>query len=443
MKPRWVFLSYWAIAIALTLIFHPKSALNGVAIATVFGFVLAFTTGTVVATARLPSRTARAAIETPRVRREVSARVIVVVAVIGGAANIGAALLALRSSSISIEDVLTLQGLADSANTMAIVRYSTGATGAAVPLLLGIGYVAALVAPFITLTTAKHGAAVLLLPAVTSLLYASVSSARLGFLICFALTAGGLIAASIQRRGTLPRFRLRSFILVLTSALLVGVIFVGIGALRIGRFDAETVQLSVEKQIVYTVGPIGAFSTWLDGYDASQRLGLGTATVAGMEYITGQDRSATRASEEFSEIDDTGRTSNVYTAFRGILMDFGLAFGLLFTSVLGFVFGRLSLRAARGRIGSAGLLGFGYATIFLSAWLATTTFTNVLAVAVIAPVILMYASRASVAHPAEYPFSSRSAARQPGTVPRSEGSPPRAEGGRGLVGPASRCPRSS
>jgi oligosaccharide repeat unit polymerase len=192
------------------------------------------------------------------------------------------------------------------------------------------------------------------------------------------------------------------------------VAFVGIGVLRTGRTDERVVQATMDKQASYTVGAVGAFSTWYQEYGTGmdQNLGYGTATIAGMEYLTGQERSATRAYGEFAVIDTNGRTSNVYTAFRGLLLDFGIAGAFVFLAVLGFAFGRLYLSAVRGSVVATGLLGYGYASILFSGWMATTTFTNILIVAVAAPLVLMVARRRSEPKALSLPSPYRNMARR-------------------------------
>jgi oligosaccharide repeat unit polymerase len=306
-----------------------------------------------------------------------------------------AAVLALGSSRYSLMDILTLQGLADSANSLAVARYDGQDGNRVVFVLLALGYVAALAAPFIKLSDAKRTTWWAVLPTLTSLAYAAVTSARLGFLLAAALTAGGLIACAAIRNGVAPRTKFKTVVGVSLVAGVLGAAFVGIGVLRTGAIDAYAVSVTVDKQTSYTVGTVGAFSYWLDQYGngLDQELGFGTATVAGMEYLTGQDRSLTRAYGEFAVIDSTGRTSNVYTAFRGLILDFGIDGTVIVLLVLGFVFGRLYLKTVGGSVVAAALLGYGYATILFSAWMATSTFTNVLIVVLAAPTVLVMAKR--------------------------------------------------
>ena len=391
--------TYWVIFLSATLIFHPTSTFNGESALILALFCAAFLFGSTYATMEaLPF--ARPALKIDSSSRagyalHLSSMTVIWAIAMGSLANLVAAALALRNSPYGFWDILSLQGLADSTNSLAVSRYAGEDSNMFIFLLLGIGYASALVAPFIRLTTANRQIWWTILPSLTSVAYAAVTSARLGFLVAAALTVGGMLACTVLRDGEVPKIRLKMVIGSVVVASLIAGAFIGIGVLRTGRIDMQAVITTVNKQASYTVGSVGAFSSWYGDYGTGQdqQLGFGTATIAGVEYFTGQDRSATRAYGEFAVIDQTGRTSNVYTVFRGLLLDFGVAGTLIFLALTGFLFGRLYLRSRAGSVASAGLLGFGYASIFLSGWLATTTFTNVLFVAVAGPTLLILARR--------------------------------------------------
>lgn len=399
--PRWVFPIYWAVFLGAAMIFHPGSTLNGSAALIIIVCCGMFLFWSMLATIKpnpaplSPFNPLSAARRVP----QLGAATMRWASLIGSGANIAAALLTLRNSQYGLLDILTLQGLAESTNSMAVERYSRGeGDGVMVFLLLGIGYVAALVAPFVRLTSSKRHLWWTIAPAATSLAYAAVTSARLGFLVSAALTAGGVIACEVIRNATVPKVKFRTVVAVVLVGVLLGGVFTGIGVLRTGRVDLEVVQVTVDKQASYTVGTVGAFSSWYKEYrtGVGQELGYGTATIAGMEFLTGQDRAATRAYGEFAVIDDSGRVSNVYTVFRGLMLDFGIAGTLIFLAIAGFLFGRLYRNTVKGSIVAAALLGYGYASILFSGWMATTTFTNILVVAVAAPIVLIFARRSFI-----------------------------------------------
>jgi oligosaccharide repeat unit polymerase len=397
--PRWVLPVYWMVFLGATVIFHPSSKLDGRSAFIIATFCTVFLLGATYATMKGPAGPRQSKLlPTPEPVRAVpalSTATIRFAIAFGSLANMAAALLALRSSPYGLGEILTLQGLAGSTNSLAVARNEGEGVNLMVFLFLGFGYVAALVAPFIKLTDSKRQVWWAVLPAITSLAYAAVSSARLGFLVSAALTAGGFIACAVVRNGVAPGVKFKTAVGVTLIGAILASAFIGIGVLRIGRVDAAAFQATLNKQSSYTVGTVGAFSTWYGEYDTGmgQQPGYGTATIAGMEYLTEQDRALTRAYGEFAIIDDNGRKSNVYTAFRGLLLDFGIDGTIIFLGIGGFIFGWLYLRAARGSVVAATLLGYGYASILFSGWMATTTFTNILVVAVAAPAVLLFAKQ--------------------------------------------------
>lgn len=392
LQPRWVLLSYWFAVIVSTLLLYPSSNLDRDGVWIIFVLVGGFTLGVMIASAKSVSTDFELVKRHPK---RLDRKLIVSTAMIGGAANFGAAFLALRSSNGSLVNLLTLQGLLDSSNAISVNRYGSSSTNPLTAALLGVAYVAALVAPFVRLTDAKRKSWIMIFPSLTSLTYASVTTARLGFLVSVALTAGGVVACHVFESGKTPQVPIRAVLSSFLAICLAGGSFVGIAILRTGRMDAETVKVVLDKQIVYSLGGPGAFSVWYRQHenDHNTSLGFGTASIAGVEFLTGKNRNVTRAYGEFVAIDAAGRTSNVYTAFRGLLLDFGEAGTLIVMTLLGFAFGWLYRSTLRGSIFSASILGFAYGTILLSAWLATTTFSNVCVAALAAPIVLHMAHK--------------------------------------------------
>jgi len=393
--PRWIAATYWASFVILSLTLYPRSFLDGHSILLIGGYVTVFTGGVVSATLHSPKTGARRVNTTPSGERHLRPMPIVGIVLLGSAGNVLAILSALRSNHLSVLEVLTLQGLLQSANAISVDRYSGSPQGgSALPaLLLGLGYTAAIVAPFVKATSARFKKLLISLPVGSALLYSSVSTARLGFLTAATLTTGSIIACTVYQTGRIPMIGFKAFVTWTLAFALAGGAFVGIGLLRTGSTDRATMAVVLNKQVSYTLGGGGAFANWYDAGGSSGPLGLGTASIAGVEYLTGQNRAATRSYNEFVTIDSDGNQSNIFTAFRGLIMDFGLVGGVGVMAALGFAFGRAYRAASRGSIRAAAVLAFAYGTLLLSAWLATTTFTNVLAAAFLAPLILTIAAR--------------------------------------------------
>jgi oligosaccharide repeat unit polymerase len=389
MRPQSVLATYWLLILGATAFLYADSLLTVSAVGFLLLVILSFTIGVSVSLAGGRNQISADHVRVLSARRAVLKTVII----FGSACNVIAGALALQTVGLSLADVVNLHGLLDSANSVSVYRYAHGGLGQlAIPALLTAGYAAAIVSPFIRITKGKHNALLGLAPVASSLVYAAFSTERLGFIFCAAATGGGWIAVTILKHGALPRLRWRAIVIGILSLILVAVAFTAIAFLRVGRIDSAAVTAVSDKQVVYAFGGLPAFSQWYERYrrmsNEDRSLGYGTASLAGVEYLTGLERDETRGYGEFVVIDGHGRTSNVYTGFRALVLDFGEAGSILVMSVLGFLFGRFYQATRMGSMTGAVVLAYGYALIFVSPWSAITTFTNVVIAGVLALITL-------------------------------------------------------
>src|ERR1035437_2646371 len=125
LQPRWVLLSYWFAVIVSTLLLYPSSNLDRDGVWIIFVLVGGFPLGVMIASAKSVSTDFELVKRHPK---RLDRKLIVSTAMIGGAANFGAAFLALRSSNGSLVNLLTLQGLLDSSNAISVNRYGSSST---------------------------------------------------------------------------------------------------------------------------------------------------------------------------------------------------------------------------------------------------------------------------------------------------------------------------
>lgn len=330
---------------------------------------------------------------------QVDAKPIVALVLVGSLSNLSAGVLALRVAHLSLLSLASPQGLLSSANSISVFRYENGGLGIRmIPVLLGIGYAAAAVTPFLMLTKVVRRRWVMIVaPSASSLVFAAISTQRLGFVLSIATTLASYFAVEILTQGRPPILRWRNVVAAGLVAVFLALGFVGIAFLRVGRTDVDAVKAVGDRQVVYTLGGVPAFSQWLDTYRAtpveSQHLWYGTASLAGMEYVTGLHRNETRGYGDFTQVDPTGRTTNVYTALRSLVLDFGLAGSVLAVATFGFIFGRLYVATKAGSVSGSVGLAYGYTLILLSPWLAVSTFSNVVAAGLLALSTILYASK--------------------------------------------------
>ena len=396
--PRWIMIAYWAAFVLLSLLFHRQSFLGFNAVLTIAMFAGLFGLGAFVATATLPSHQqtthSRQSAPASTAPLKLSTRVLTLTSIGGSLANLSAAIIALRDSPFSVSDVLSLQGLADSANFMAVARYSGDSDISSVAfILLGIGNAASLASPFIFNTDSRHKVFLTALPAISALAYTAVSSARFGFIVSVALTLGGLLASYIVRHGRPLKLQMRTVLGIGATGIIIAVVFVGVGALRTGDLTPISFQSSIDKQISYTVGSVAAYSVWQERYNNSTSIehDMGSNSIAGLSYIL-NTRTTDADNNEFSVIDNRGTTTNVYTSFRSIISDFGIAGTAFIMLLFGAITGILYKFAARQSGVSSALLGFVYAFIFVSGWVPISSYTNVIFSLVACPLIIAAAS---------------------------------------------------
>jgi oligosaccharide repeat unit polymerase len=263
MRPERVLATYWLIVLAADVILYAESLITVSALLFLLLAVLSFTIGVSVSLARRWKQSPMALEPSVPVNRSI----LVAIIVFGSACNVAAGPIALRATGLSIADVLSFHGLLASANSVSIYRYTHGGLGElAIPALLTVGYTAAFAAPFIRLAKGKHNLLLVLAPALSSLVYASLSTARAGFVFCAAATAGGWIAVTIVKHGAPPRLRWQAVASIVVTAVLVAAVFMSIAILRVGRIDPVAVGAVRDKQVVYALGGLPAFSQWYEQY---------------------------------------------------------------------------------------------------------------------------------------------------------------------------------
>lgn len=387
LAPAGAFAAFWSTLVVATLVLYPSSYFTWTAVGVIGLAVVTFTIGTVLAAGD------GEAIEPPDRDELPSRNSVKALVAVGACSNIVAAAVALRVNGFGLAHAFSLDGLLQIANSVSIARYTSDDYGSLwIPPLLGLGYAAALVAPFLPRRTRNQWAMVLA-PVLTSLVYASVTTERLGMIISAAFTGGGFIAATLWRTGQVPRLSGRLLAGIVAAGLAITVSFTAVAFLRTGRVDSGISQAVYDKQIVYALGSLPAFAQWYEDYrspkDQGEPLGLGTASLAGMEFLTGQSRDETRSYGEFAIIDPEAHQTNIYTSFRSLIHDFGEAGALLVLLVGGFVMGRLyGATRMRGSLAAAGLLACCYGVLLLSHLMPITSFTNVTAGMVLAVIVL-------------------------------------------------------
>lgn len=254
---------------------------------------------------------------------------------IGTVCGLGAAVFVQSVNGYSVGAILSAQGLLDAAAAFSVDRYSGNIrTPPIVPLLTTFTYAAALLAPFAAQGLRRRGViACYLGPFLGASVYAVVTTARLGMLTVGFFLFAGWIAASVYSRGAVPRLRLRSVLGAAVAFAALAGAFVSIAFLRVGSFDLSTQRVIVPKMVGYAVGYMPAFSQWLPTSPTWPHT-WGTSTFGGLMDI-GSGESA--AFTGYVQLGGHYGQTNIFTAWRYLIEDFGLAGAPLVAFVMGWV----------------------------------------------------------------------------------------------------------
>lgn len=319
----------------------------------------------------------------------------------GGAAGVAAALVTLINYGFSAAGITSEQGLFAAGSQISVARY-TGTQGPGlVPWMLGICYAAALAGPFLLVGRSSLRTRLLvLLPFLGVLAFGLVFTTRFPLVLTATFTALASMLALAMRSGRAPRARARHVVLALGCAVLFAALFAVISFVRVGTSESAVRPIIYNKLKVYALGEIPAFSQWLDQSELRQSVprapAFGQATFGAPARILGLNASLSLAYVDRRQLRShaTGESTNIFTAFRALITDFGRGGALLFLGLLGFVAARLQHRLLNGGpVLLAPVLLACYAYLLNSNSASIFTFTNVWLGLVLAVLVLWWSDR--------------------------------------------------
>ncbi|MGG3689498.1 O-antigen polymerase [Caldifermentibacillus hisashii] len=164
------------------------------------------------------------------------------------------------------------------------------------------------------------------------------TNGKAGLIASVFLWLSGFFVSYIEKYKSAPRIRLKLIIKIsLFGVLFFGLLYLSM-FLRIGAFNTEIQEIVNNKFKVYALGHIPAFDHWFYEFDKGSDFSLGGYTFLAIYDMLGL---ATREQGVFKEMIyfDNGLFTNVFTAFRGVINDFGIIGALIFIMLFGFVAG--------------------------------------------------------------------------------------------------------
>lgn len=258
---------------------------------------------------------------------------------------------------------------------MAYDRYNgLTVTNNAITLLSSFGYVAPLCGGYLLPYTGKSKKRILLcifslFPVLLSMAMDNTKSGVIDAAILFAI---GFMVSYMKVYKRFPKLKTRHIIAIIgLLALLMLALFVAM-CIRIGDFSQSTISDVKESAIVYAFGCVEAFDVWLSKYFTFGSYGFGVNTFMAPFDLLG---IVSRVQGLYDFI--PGVESNVFTSFRGLILDFGVFGGLLFMFAVGVVSGITykkirSCGSAASQIIYASIMFFLVRSYLCSPWVYTS-----------------------------------------------------------------------
>lgn len=177
----------------------------------------------------------------------------------------------------------------------------------------------------------------------------------------------------------------------LRLVLFVGVIFIGGDMLRSQNFsfDAEIIGQGLSSFKSYLFGGIAAFSTYVNDYKLGE-LGWGRFSFSSLYDLLGIHKNTIGIYTDYLRIssEDITADTNIFTAFRQFMDDFGIFGTIIFMFILGaisFVFFR---KASKGDLPSIAVMIVFYTFLFHTPLLSITVHNSVL-ISIIFPYFIL------------------------------------------------------
>lgn len=250
--------------------------------------------------------------------------------------------LTLYYTDVRISELFSVEGWVGVAEKMSVLRYLEKYTDPFVVRLLLIGFYGGGLfgGVLFKLAETRLSKAIGVLPLLVAVVYTMVTTAKAAFLFTVIMWVSSYITLSLfvmQRK--LKLFTVKNMRLFLSSMAVIMLLFTVAIMGRAGSRDLSGFDEVYNPMRSYFFSYLPAFSKWLEvkGLD-SDDFSLGQYTFAGVFEASGL---GVRKQGLYVESVDLGehQESNIYTVFRGLIMDFSLLGAAVFLFVLGYISG--------------------------------------------------------------------------------------------------------
>ena len=228
----------------------------------------------------------------------------------------------------------------------------------------------------------KKFASIVFLPGI---LQTVTTSGKLGFIITVFMFAIGMIAYRLKNPETVT---LLSYWRIIRKYGIygVGALFMLFMSLlfRFGQINSFYINETKRKFVNYAFGSVAAFNIWFNSRE-NESLGYGSHTFTGILNTFGIVKRERGVYTEFAT--SSFWNSNIYTAFRGIILDYGFWGSIIFMFIMGIIAGHsYNTFVEKKTYGTLTMLSFNYLFVLFSIFNFPFVYLNL---TVFIPVILM------------------------------------------------------
>ena len=247
------------------------------------------------------------------------------------------ALILLRNYGLSLKAFTSIDSLFTINNEIAVLRYSGReiVSNGIQKFLLAIVYVTPLVGGYHYVFAQKRTDYILcFLSFLPELLSLFSTNGKAGFIACIILWLAGYFVATFHIKREIS-FSLKTIVIIMITVAMVTLILLSTMVLRIGVINDSVIHIVLNKFKNYAYGHVVAINNWLDTNIMKSELALGYQTFIGIaRYFTGGIRAQGVYADFYREL---GFSTNVYTYFRGLYMDFGFFGSCIFFFLFGYI----------------------------------------------------------------------------------------------------------
>lgn len=246
--------------------------------------------------------------------------------------------ISLRNYGFSLSTFGNLQAFMNMNTTIAYERYNgaSNAGGGLEQLFLMFSYIAPLCGGMCFVYAkgiVQYGISVFsLLPIVFGMMF---TNTKAGFIASIMLFFCGFFVSYLEKYQRFIEIKFKVVLFVLVGAGMLFLVLFTVMCIRVGDFSSETIQIIRHKFAEYTVGQMEAFDLWFD-----REMQLGASLEGGANtFMAIADKIGvkTRVQGVYGLIE--GASSNIFTAIRGTIADFGLIGSAFFYLILGIFAG--------------------------------------------------------------------------------------------------------